>query len=103
MGEVQNWDLCDKIEWAMVFFIILLFQLYAIVDAGFLEPYDQKKKIYMQTDASKLGLGYFLYQIEGGNSEKKNRKRHSIRGRLKRRKTKDTKARWTKETKERKG
>ena len=32
-----------------------------IMDSGF---------IYVQTDASKLGLGYVLYQIEGDTSKK---------------------------------
>ena len=36
-----------------------------ILDSGFLQPYDPTRKIYVQTDASKLGLGYILYQIEG--------------------------------------
>ena len=36
-----------------------------IMDSGFLQPYDPSRKIYVQTDVSKLGLGYVLYQIEG--------------------------------------
>ena len=37
-------------------------------DAGLLEPYDQKKKIYVETDASRSRMGYVLYQIEAENS-----------------------------------
>ena len=40
------------------------------MDTGFLEPYDPNKKIYVQTDASKLGLGYVLYQKEGDTCKK---------------------------------
>ena len=35
-----------------------------IMDSGFLQPYDPSRKVYVQSDASKLGLGYVLYQIE---------------------------------------
>ena len=37
-------------------------------DAGCLEPYDPKKKIYVKTNASKSGLGYVMYEIEGESS-----------------------------------
>ena len=50
-----------------------------IMDAGFLEPYDLKMNIYGQTDASKLGLGYVLYRIEGNRKINDVRRRHKGR------------------------
>ena len=29
---------------------------------GFLSPYDPEKEIFLQTDGSKTGLGYILFQ-----------------------------------------
>ena len=35
-------------------------------EVDFLSPYNQEKELYLQTDGSKTGLGYLLYQQEDG-------------------------------------
>ena len=44
-----------------------------IKDSGFLQPYDPERKVYVQTDASKLGLGYVCTKLRGtrGKGERK--------------------------------
>ena len=41
-----------------------------IKDSGFLQPYDPERKVYVQSDASRIGLGYVLFQIDGDKRKK---------------------------------